>query len=86
LSTFLTLLPVLVAPASIIGSELSRYGAPALILPLVALFPHHFGAAFALPLFLTPLLAWSRFSYPTSSVALRFVPLKRCAGASVVRL
>ena len=28
---------------------------------------------------------WPRFSYPTSSVALRFAPLKRCAGASVVR-
>src|SRR5919106_4905816 len=35
--------------------------------------------------FLTPLLAWLRFSYPTSSVALRFAPLKRCARASVVR-
>src|SRR5918993_4296328 len=35
--------------------------------------------------FLTPLLAWLRFSYPTSSVALRFAPLKHCAGASVVR-
>src|SRR5215204_7629718 len=35
--------------------------------------------------FLTPLLAWLRFSYPTSSVALNFAPLKCCAGASVVR-
>src|SRR5215207_1506552 len=35
--------------------------------------------------FLTPLLAWPRFSYHTSSVPLRFAPLKRCAGASVVR-
>jgi hypothetical protein len=35
--------------------------------------------------FLTPLLAWSRSSYPTSSVALRFTPLKRCSGAFVVR-
>ena len=35
--------------------------------------------------FLTPLLALPRSSYPTSSVALRFVPLKRCSGASVVR-
>jgi hypothetical protein len=35
--------------------------------------------------FVTPLLAWPRFSYPTSSVALRFAPLKRCAGAFVVR-
>src|SRR5215207_7824370 len=34
---------------------------------------------------LTPLLAWLRFSYPTSSVALNFAPLKCCAGASVVR-
>jgi len=33
----------------------------------------------------TPLLAWPRFSYPTSSVSLRFAPLKRCSGASVVR-
>src|SRR5918995_626773 len=39
-------------------------------------------AAFA---FLTPLLAWLRSSYPTSSVSLRFTLLKRCAGASVVR-
>src|SRR5688500_17589906 len=36
--------------------------------------------------FLTPLLAWPRSSYPTSSVSLRFTQLKRCAGASVVRL
>src|SRR5215208_7831605 len=36
--------------------------------------------------FLTPLLAWLRSSYPTSSVALNFAPLKRCAEASVVRL
>src|ERR671910_1244551 len=35
--------------------------------------------------FLTPLLAWLRSSYPTSSVALRFTPLRRCARASVVR-
>src|ERR671921_173423 len=35
--------------------------------------------------FLTPLLACPRSSYPTSSVALRFAPLKRCARASVVR-
>jgi hypothetical protein len=35
--------------------------------------------------FLTPLLALPRFSYPTSSVVLRFTPLKRCARASVVR-
>jgi hypothetical protein len=35
--------------------------------------------------FLTPLLAWPRVSYPTSSVALSFAPLKHCAGASVVR-
>src|SRR5829696_107870 len=35
--------------------------------------------------FLTPLLAWPSFSHPTSSVALNFAPLKRCAGASVVR-
>src|SRR5215213_2215317 len=35
--------------------------------------------------FITPLLAWLRFSYPTSSVSLRFAPLKRCAGAFVVR-
>jgi hypothetical protein len=34
---------------------------------------------------LTPLLALPRFTYPTSSVALSFAPLKRCAGASVVR-
>ena len=31
------------------------------------------------------LLGWPRFSCPTSSVALRFTPLKRCSGASVVR-
>ena|SRR5215213_2582625 len=35
--------------------------------------------------FLTPLLAWPRLSSPTSSVAVRFVTLKHCAGASVVR-
>ena len=35
--------------------------------------------------FLTPLLAWPLFSHPTSSVAPRFAPLKRCAAASVVR-
>jgi hypothetical protein len=35
--------------------------------------------------FLTPLLAWPRSYYPTSSVSLRFVPLKCCAGAFVVR-
>src|SRR5688572_11051487 len=35
--------------------------------------------------FLTPLLAWLRFPYPTSSVAVRFAPLKRCSGAFVVR-
>ena len=35
--------------------------------------------------FLTPLLGWLRSSYPTSSVALNLAPLKRCAGASVVR-
>src|SRR5919107_6121417 len=35
--------------------------------------------------FLTPLLAWLRSSYPTSSVPLRFTPLKRCSGAFVVR-
>jgi hypothetical protein len=35
--------------------------------------------------FLTPLLALLRFCYPTPSVALRFAPLKHCAGASVVR-
>jgi hypothetical protein len=34
---------------------------------------------------LTPLLAWLRFSYPTSSIAVKFTPLKRCSGASVVR-
>src|SRR5215208_4071415 len=28
--------------------------------------------------FLTPLLAWPRSSYPTSSVPLRFTPLKCC--------
>jgi hypothetical protein len=28
---------------------------------------------------------WPRFSYPTSSVALRFAPLRHCEGASVVR-
>ena len=32
-----------------------------------------------------PLLACPRFSYPTSSVALEFTPVKRCARASVVR-
>jgi hypothetical protein len=32
-----------------------------------------------------PLLAWPRSSYPTSSVPLRFTPLKRCSEASVVR-
>src|SRR5919112_2622397 len=31
--------------------------------------------------FLTPFLAWPRFSHPTSSVALSFAPLNRCAGA-----
>src|SRR5829696_5359745 len=35
--------------------------------------------------FVTPVLAWPRFCYPTSRVALRFAPLKRCARASVVR-
>jgi hypothetical protein len=35
--------------------------------------------------FLTPLLAWPGFCYPTSSVALGIAPLKRCAEASVVR-
>ena len=34
---------------------------------------------------LSLLLAWPRLSYPTSSVAVRFTPLKRCSGASVVR-
>jgi hypothetical protein len=34
---------------------------------------------------LTPLLAWPLLSYPTSSVAVRFTPLKRCSGASVMR-
>ena len=48
---------------------------PSLLLP-------HFYCGHA---FLTPLLAWVRLSYPTSSVALRFVPPLRCAGASVVR-
>jgi protein-S-isoprenylcysteine O-methyltransferase Ste14 len=35
--------------------------------------------------FLTPLLALPRFSYPTSSVAVRFATLRHCEGASVVR-
>ena len=35
--------------------------------------------------FLTPLLGWPRFCYPTSSVALNFAPLKSCERASVVR-
>ena len=33
----------------------------------------------------TPLLAWLRSTYPTSSVDLSFASLKRCSGASVVR-
>src|SRR5215211_4388535 len=48
------------------------FRAPAFILSLAALFLPHF-------------LAWLRSSNPTSSVGLRFTPLKRCAGASVVR-
>ena len=47
-----------------------------------SLFLPHFYCGHA---FLTPLLAWPRVSYPTSSVALRFTPPLRCAGASVVR-
>ena len=35
--------------------------------------------------FVTPLLALPRSCHPTSSVALRFVPPLRCAGASEVR-
>lgn len=35
--------------------------------------------------FVTPLLAWVRVCHPTSSVAVRFTPLKRCSGAFVVR-
>jgi hypothetical protein len=62
-----------ILPIAICGPGL--YRAPAFTMPLVVL-----GSAF-----LTPLLAWQRFSYPTSCAALRFTPLKRCAGASVVR-
>src|SRR5215217_8463273 len=47
-----------------------------------SLFLPHFYCGHA---FVTPLLAWVRLSYPTSSVALRFVPPLRCAGASEVR-
>src|SRR5215208_7782222 len=36
---------------------------------------HQLGRGFRAPAFIVP---WPRFSYPTSSVAVRFVPLKRC--------
>ena len=64
--------PVLVAPGYLVGSELPWLSGSGLYTAP--------GRAFV-----TPLLALPRLSYPTSSVAVRFVPLKRCSGASVVR-
>src|SRR5919112_1731897 len=42
---------------------------------------HQRGLRFCYPIS----ILWPRFSYPTSSVALRFTPPLRCAGAPVVR-